>query len=155
MEVMLRSHVENLGKRGDVVRVANGFARNYLIPKKLAYPVSDGVKKQVEIEARARSARDDRESAAAEQVLKKIEELQVLRFERKAGDHGLLFGSVTNADVAEALAGRGVDIDKRDVRLDEAIKRVGTHHVKIHVYREMDVSLAVEVEPEGETAEDA
>lgn len=149
MQVILRENVPNLGKSGDVVTVADGYARNYLLPKRLAYRFTEGVRRQVETEARARSAREDRERAASESLAARLQDLQVLRFERKVGELGALYGSVTNIDIAEELAAKGIDIDRRSVRLDEPIKRPGTHRVVVHLQAELEVELAVEVEPEG------
>ena len=148
MEVILREHVEDLGQRGEVVRVSDGYARNYLIPRKLAYRMTEGVQRQVESEARAKSAREQREQETAQQLAARLEALQVVRFQRRAGESGALYGSVTSSDIADALAERGIEIDRRNVRLADPIKRVGTHHVSLHLYRETDVALAVEVEPE-------
>ena len=147
MEVILREHVQELGRRGEVVNVSDGYARNYLIPKKLAYRLSSGVRRQVESEARAKEVRETREMETAEVLAKRLEELQVVRFGRHAGENGALYGSVTNIDIAEALEGHGITIDRRNIRLDEPIKRVGTHHVEVHIYRNLRVELAVEVEP--------
>ncbi|MDQ7006924.1 MAG: 50S ribosomal protein L9 [Acidobacteriota bacterium] len=152
MEVILRENVKDLGQRGDVVRVADGFARNFLIPKQLAYRLTEGVRRQVETESRAKAAREAREAEQAGRIAAKIGDLQVIRFRRKAGESGSLYGSVTNVDIAEELAARGIEVDRRNVRLEEPIRRIGTHHVLIHVYRETDVTLAVEVEPEEESA---
>ncbi|HHN75409.1 MAG TPA: 50S ribosomal protein L9 [Acidobacteria bacterium] len=152
MEVILRENVKDLGQRGDVVRVADGFARNFLIPQQLAYRLTEGVRRQVETESRAKAAREAREAEQAEQIAAKISDLQVIRFRRKAGESGSLYGSVTNVDVAEELAGCGIEVDRRHVRLEEPIRRIGTHHVQIHVFRETKVTLAVEVEPEEESA---
>ena len=148
MQVILRQNVPNLGKEGEVVRVADGFARNYLLPQKLAYRFTEGVRKQVEHEGRARTAREERHAVEARQLQARIAELQVIRFQRRVGETGALYGSVTGADIAEHLAAQGIELDKRNVRLDEPIKRPGTHRVTIHVHKELDVELAVEVEPE-------
>ncbi len=148
MQVILRENVDKLGKRGDVVRVADGFARNYLIPNQLAYKLTEGVRRQVETESRAKEAREERAAAMAGQLLKQIEELQVVRFQRKAGESGALYGSVTNIDIAEELAAKGVEVDRRQVRLEDPIKRVGTHRVTIHIHLETNAELAVEVEAE-------
>ncbi len=155
MDVILREHVDKLGKRGDVIRVADGFARNFLIPNKLAYKLTEGVRRQVESEARATIAREERDAVAAQGVVEQINALQVVRFQRKAGAHGVLFGSVTNVDIAEALQAAGISVERRQIRLDDAIKRVGTHHVTVHLFREISAELAVEVEAEGGEADTA
>jgi large subunit ribosomal protein L9 len=149
MQVILRESVEHLGKRGDVVKVAAGYARNFLIPKQLAYPFTEGVRRQVESEGRARESREARERGNAESVAARIDQLQVVRLARKAGESGSLFGSVTNKDIAAVLGERGVDVDRRSIHLSEPIRRIGTHRVKIHLHREIETELVVEVEPES------
>ncbi len=149
MQIILREDVEHVGRRGDVVKVAPGYARNYLIPKKLAYPLTEGVRRQVETESRAKKAREVRERHEADALAAQLRELTVLRFSRRAGESGTLFGSVTNVDVAEAFAAQNLPVDRRQIRLEEPIKRVGTHRVTIHVYKDVQVEVVVEVEPEG------
>src|SRR5580765_6289960 len=102
MEVILRDHVENVGKRGEVVKVANGYARNYLLPRKLALPVTAGNKKQIERERVKLDAKEAHEKTAAEAVAAKMTEVEVV-ITRKVGDTDALFGSVTSADIADAL----------------------------------------------------
>jgi large subunit ribosomal protein L9 len=148
MELILREDVPHLGRRGQVVKVAAGYARNYLIPKRLAYVLTEGVRQQVDTESRAKVARDARERGEADTVAARLRALSVLRFARRASEAGTLFGSVTNADVAQALAGRGCLIDKREIRLEEPIKRVGTHRIPVHIHRDVVVEVVVEVEPE-------
>ena len=147
MKLILRENVPHLGNRGDVVSVADGYARNFLLPRRLAYRFTDGVRRQIEIEHRAAEAREERERTEARTLAQRIEEIQVLRFRRRVGETGQLYGSVTNADIAGALEERGVSIPRRQIRLDEPIKQTGTHHVTIHVHHELDVELAIEVEP--------
>ena len=148
MQVILRENVDHLGKRGDVVKVAAGYARNFLIPKRLAYPFTQGVRRQVETETRARVARDARDRENAEAIRDRIGQLEVVRLRRRAGETGSLFGSVTNKDIAEVLDGRGVAVDRRSIRLAEPIKRIGTHRVIVHLHQDIEAELAVEVEPE-------
>lgn len=147
MQVILRDDVQHLGRRGDVVKVAVGYARNYLVPKGLAYFVTPGIKRQVDSELRARAARDVREANAAHDLAQRLAALTVVRLFRRAGDSGTLFGSVTSADIAAALAKQSVVVDKRQVRLADPIKRVGTHRVNVHVHKEVQVEIIVEVEP--------
>lgn len=149
MQVILREHVEHLGRRGEVVKVADGYARNFLIPKRLAYKFTEGVRRQVETEARAKTAREAKDRDNAEAVLSRIESIGVIRLTRKAGETGSLFGSVTNIDLAEALASRGVDVDRRSIRLDAPLKRIGTHRTTIHLHPEIDAELVIEIEPEA------
>ncbi len=150
MQLILREDVEHLGRRGDVVKVAEGYARNYLIPKRLAYRFTEGMRKQVDHETRARTSRDKREQVEAESLAAKLREVSFVRFFRRAGDSGVLFGSVTNADIAEELTKQGLPVDRRQVRLDEPIKRTGTHRINIHVHKTLSVEIPVEVEPEAE-----
>jgi large subunit ribosomal protein L9 len=147
MQVILREHVEHLGRRGEVVKVAPGYARNYLIPKKLAYLVTDGVQRQIDSESKGKASRENRERQEADTLANRLRELTVIRLQRRVGESGVLFGSVTSSDIAEELARQGFAIDKRQIRLDEPIKRVGTHRVPLHVHRDVDVELAIEVEP--------
>lgn len=149
MQIILREDVEHLGRRGDVVKVADGYARNYLIPKSLGYRFSEGMRKQVETESRAKKSRETRERKDAETLALQLREVAVVRFTRRAGDSGTLFGSVTSSDIAEALAGMGYTIDRRQVRIDEPIKRTGTHRIPVHVHKDISIELAIEVEPEG------
>ncbi|RMG47529.1 MAG: 50S ribosomal protein L9 [Acidobacteria bacterium] len=148
MELILREDVAHLGKRGEIVNVADGYARNYLIPKGLAYKVTPGIRRQVEVETRAKLAREARERAEAEAVAERLRGLDVIRFKRRAGETGLLYGSVSAQDIAAELTGRGLPIERRQVRLEEPIKRIGTHRVLIHVHGDLEVEVVVEVEPE-------
>ncbi|GAB4222595.1 MAG: 50S ribosomal protein L9 [Acidobacteriota bacterium] len=148
MKLILREDVPHLGRQGDVVSVADGYARNFLLPNRLAYRLTPGVQRQIEIERRARQAREERERATAETLAAQLRELDVLRFSRRVGETGQLYGSVTNADIAAALEERGIEVPRRQIRLDEPIKQVGTHHVAVHVGQDLDVELVVEVEPE-------
>lgn len=152
MQVILREDVPHLGRQGDVVKVTDGFARNYLLPQRLAYRFTDGIRKQVDTEARAKVKRDVRERDEAAVTRARLEEIQVVRFRRRSGPNGALYGSVTNADISDALVALGFEITKRQVNLAVPIKQLGTHRVKLHIYKETDVELAVEVEPEDEAA---
>lgn len=152
MEIILREDVPHLGRRGHVVKVADGYARNFLIPKRLAYVLTEGVRRLVETESRAKANREAKEHETADALARQLRALSVIRFNRRASESGTLFGSVTNADLAEALGARGCTVDKRQVRLEEPIKRTGTHRVPVHVHREIEVEIVVEVEPEGAEA---
>ncbi len=153
MQIILREDVPHLGRRGEVVTVKDGYARNFLIPKGYAYRLTEGIRRQVEIESRARAAREERERTAAEKLAAKLRDLGPVRFSRKAGDTGHLFGSVTNIDIARELGTRGIEVDRHRIRLEEPIKSIGTHRVRVHVHRDIeDVELVVEVEPEEEGA---
>ena len=125
MEVILRDHVENVGKRGEVVKVADGYARNYLLPRKLALLATPGNLKQVERERVKLDAKEAEEQGAAQNIATKMEGLEVV-ITRKVGETEALYGSVTSADIAEALAKKGFDIDKRKIGLREPIKKLGS-----------------------------
>jgi large subunit ribosomal protein L9 len=118
MEVILRDHVEHLGKRGEIVKVADGYARNFLLPRKLALPATDANKKWVERERKIAEARDHEEKSAADAIATRLSALE-LTIARKTGENDQLYGSVTNADIAEVLAARGFEIDRRKILLPD------------------------------------
>src|SRR4051812_44257705 len=124
MEVILREHVDNLGKRGEVVKVAAGYARNFLLPRKLALPVTDGNKKLIDRERKLADTREAEERQAAEALAARIGQLE-LTLSRRVGDTAQLYGSVTSADLAEALSTRGLDVDRRKIQLADPIKALG------------------------------
>jgi large subunit ribosomal protein L9 len=133
MEVILREHVEHLGRRGDIVKVAPGYGRNYLLPRKLAMPVTEANRQQIDREKKLAEVRDMEEQRAAEAVAERISQLEI-EIGRRVGDNDTLYGSVTSADVAAALKAKGFDIDKRKIQLPEPLKALGesTVPVKIH-----------------------
>jgi large subunit ribosomal protein L9 len=126
MEVILREHVDNLGRRGDVVKVAAGYARNYLLPRQLALPVTQASKRQIERERAKAEARDAEEKAAADALAQRVAALDI-SIARRVGENNTMYGSVTSADVAQALLSKGFEIDKRKIQLPEAIKSLGEH----------------------------
>ncbi len=144
MEVILREHVENLGHRGDVVKVAAGYARNYLLPRKLALPVTEENRKQIERERKVAEARDLAERQDAEAVATRMSELD-LSFARRVGENDTLYGSVTAADIAEALVERAFDIEKRKVHLHEPLKQLGEFTVPVKLHRDVTAQLKVRV----------
>ncbi len=148
MEVILRDDVPKLGRRGDIVTVKDGYARNYLFPRRLALPATPGSRKQVEQEKLAAARREATEKTAAEAVSKMLAEV-VLTIPAKAGESDQLFGSVTAMDIAEALAAKGFNIDKRKVLLEEPIKTIGEYQVALHLHREVTASVKVLVVREG------
>ena len=148
MEVILREHVDNLGRRGDVVKVASGYARNYLLPRKLALPVTEGSRRQIERERDKAEARDVEEKAAAESVAQRIGALDI-SIARRVGENQTMYGSVTSADVAAALAARGFEVDKRKIQLPDAIKALGEHTVPVKIHREVTAEVKVKVVAEG------
>ena len=147
MEVILRDHVENLGKRGEIVKVADGYARNYLLPRKLALPATDANKKWVERERKIAEARDHQERAAAEAVAARLGALEVT-ITRKTGENDQLYGSVTNADIAELLAAKGFEIDRRKILLPDPIKSLGESTVPVKLHRDVTAQMKVAVKKE-------
>src|SRR4029453_6780216 len=148
MEVILREDVTTLGRRGDVVKVAEGYGRNYLLPRGLAMAVTDSNKAMIEKEKRAHAARAAKEKSEFDALAQRIAGLRFIA-PRKVGENDALYGSVTSGDVAEFLKGKGIEIDKRKVQLDEAIKHLGDHEVKIKLHPEVTATLKVMVSKEG------
>jgi large subunit ribosomal protein L9 len=149
MEVLLREDVDNLGQRGEVVRVRAGYGRNYLLPQGLAIKASAGNKKMIEDHRRALAKREEKEKRAAQGDASKLEGLE-LRFLRRVGESGTLYGSVTSFDVVEALKERGIEVERRRVGLHEHIKQVGDYSISIKLHRDVVVTVKVEVRGEGE-----
>ncbi len=148
MEVILREHVDNLGRRGEVVKVADGYARNYLLPRKLALLATEGNKKQIEREREKFDVKEAEEQKVAQAVADRIANVEV-DIARKVGESDVLFGSVTSADIAEALAAKGIDLEKRKVVLPEPIKKLGEYTVAVKLHRDVTASLKVRVVAEG------
>jgi large subunit ribosomal protein L9 len=148
MEVILREHVDNLGRRGEIVKVADGYARNYLLPRKLALLATKGNKKQIEHERVKFDAKEAEEKSVADALAAKIASID-LQIARKVGETEALYGSVTSADVAEALARKGVEIDKRKLILPEPIKKLGEFEVPVRLHRDVTVAVKVKVIAEG------
>ena len=150
--ILLREEIDNLGGRGDIVKVKAGYARNFLLPKGFATLATKGNVKQIEQERAAllKRAAVDRESAEAQRdQMANI----TLNFERKSGEHGTLFGSVTSMDVAEALQAKGYEIDRRKIVLRDAIKETGEYTVNVKLYRDVILAVPVIVTSEGGEAE--
>ena len=144
MEVILKDDVVNLGHRGDLVKVADGYARNFLLPRKLALQATSANKAVVEQMKNAAARRSATEKALAEELAVKLEPI-VLDFTRKSGEAGHLFGSVTSTDIATALDAKGFEIDRRKIQLPESIKTVGDHTVTIKLYREVAAHVKINV----------
>jgi len=151
MEVILREHVDNLGRRGEIVKVADGYARNYLLPRKLALLATDGNKKQVERERAKFDAKEAEERGVAEALGARLGGLD-LQISRKVGETEALYGSVTSADIAEALARKGFEIDRRKLTLHDPIKRLGEFDIPIRLHRDVTVSVKLRVIAEGAEA---
>ena len=148
MEVILRDHVEHLGRRGEVVKVADGYARNYLLPRKLALLATDGNKKQIERERAKFDVKDAEEKKVAEALGERMSGVEIV-IARKVGETEALYGSVTSADIAAALAAKGFDIDRRNVRLADPIKKLGDFEVPVKLQRDVVATVRVKVAAEG------
>ena len=145
MKVVLRHDVAQVGKKGDIIDVADGYARNYLVPKGLAFTATAGVEAQAEAMRRGRDLRDATERAGAQEIATTLVP-KVITISARAGAEGKLFGSITSADVAEAVqAQSGVELDRRKVQLDEPIKSLGTHLVPVKLHAEVEFPVTVEV----------
>jgi large subunit ribosomal protein L9 len=152
MEVILRQHVDNLGKRGEIVKVADGYARNYLLPRKLALPATAGNRKHVERERKIMETREADERSSAEAIASRLGLIEIA-IARRVGETDQLYGSVTAGDIAEYLKGKGIEIDRRKLILPEAIKTLGEFDVPLKLHREVTVPLKVKVVKEGAAAE--
>jgi large subunit ribosomal protein L9 len=148
MEVILREHVENLGERGEIVKVADGYARNFLLPRKLALPATAGNKKHVERERKIVETREAEQKGQAEGIAARLAAIDIT-IVRRVGETDQLYGSVTSADIADFLKAKGFEIDRRKLILPEPIKTIGEHDVPLKLHREVTVPLKVKVAKEG------
>ena len=149
MKILLRDDVDNLGKKGDLVEVADGYARNYLVPRGLALQASRGAQKQADAMRRNCDARDRREREAAEALAAQFNG-RTISVKARAGGEGRLFGSVTNSDIAEAIERQtGAEIDRRKIELAEPIKELGGFDLQVRLHADVDASIHVEVEAAG------
>jgi large subunit ribosomal protein L9 len=147
MEVILREDVPHLGRAGNLVRVKPGYARNYLLPKGLAYEASEGNRKRIEGESRARSARNAAEKDGAQEQANRLGGIEI-ELTAKAGEGERLFGSITSSDIAEALAGKGFQVDRRRIDLDHPIKTLGEHSVTLRLHPEVSAVIKLRVAAE-------
>jgi large subunit ribosomal protein L9 len=150
MEVILREHVDNVGRRGEIVKVADGYARNYLLPRKLALLATDGNKQRIERERAKFEAQEADERRMAEAVAARMANLE-LDIARRVGETDVLYGSVTTSDIAEAMSAKGFDVDRRKIYLQEPIKRLGEFDVPVRLQRDVTATIKVKVIAEGET----
>jgi large subunit ribosomal protein L9 len=144
IEVILREDVRSLGRAGELVRVKPGYARNFLLPQGLAYEATEGNKKRIAAEGKARAARGQAERAEAERMASTLSGV-ALTLSGKAGEEGKLFGSITSQDIADALARQGHRVDRRRIELEHPIKTLGTHSVNVRVHPEVHAELRVSV----------
>jgi large subunit ribosomal protein L9 len=148
MEVILREHVEHLGRRGDVVKVAEGYARNYLLPRKLALAVTENNKRQIEREKKLAETRDLEEKSQAEAIAERLTQLDI-EIPRRVGENDTLYGSVTSQDIAQALKDKGFDIDKRKIAMADPLKALGETTVPVKIHRDVTAQLRVKVVPQS------
>ena len=145
MKVILRADVDTVGKKGDIVDVASGFGRNYLLPKGLAIKADAGAVQQAATMRRSRDLKDAKDRGAAEEIAKRLVPT-VINVKAKAGAEGRLFGSVTSADIVEAVQSQtGIELDRRRLQLDEPIKSTGTHTVPAKLHADVEFPITVEV----------
>ena len=148
MEVILKEDVAKLGSRGDVVKVAEGYGRNFLLPRRLAIEATAGNKKVIEQMRAAALRRSAKEKAQAEELSQQFSGVSV-RFARRSGEHDQLFGSVTSADLAEALEKKGFNIDRRKIQLHEPLKTLGEFTVPVRLHKDVTAHLKVVIEKEA------
>ncbi|MDX2206918.1 MAG: 50S ribosomal protein L9 [Gemmatimonadales bacterium] len=148
MELILRETVPSLGKAGDLVRVKPGYGRNFLLPRGLAYEATEGNKKRIAGEARARAAAEAADRSAAQQFAAVLGAV-ALEFTAKAGEDGKLFGSVTAGDIAEQLEQKGHQVDKRKVELEHPLKALGFHSVQVKLHHDVHAEVKVNIVAEG------
>jgi large subunit ribosomal protein L9 len=144
IEVILKEHVEHLGRRGEVVKVAPGYARNFLFPRKLALAVTDENKRQIERERARAEAKDAEELQEARALQTRLEAAEIA-IGRRVGENETLYGSVTSVDIAEALAARDLTIDRRRIQLADPLKTLGEHEVPVKLHRDITAQLKVKV----------
>jgi large subunit ribosomal protein L9 len=151
VKVILREHVDQLGERGEIVNVAAGYARNYLLPKGLAYEATPGNLKQIELQRRVWDAREAREVGEAEALAERIATTELM-ISKKAGESGTLYGSVTSGDIADLLSAKGIEVDRKRIVLSEPIKSLGEHEIQIKIHRKVEgkAQLVVVAEEEAD-----
>ena len=142
MEIILRQAVDNLGHPGDIVKVSNGFARNYLLPHGIAYEATPGNRKRISQERQRLDAAEGTRRSAAEELAKRLEEVQ-LSFSARVGEEGKLFGSVTAADIAQQLEAQGIHLERRMIDLHEPIRALGVYRVPVRLHADVKPELKV------------
>jgi large subunit ribosomal protein L9 len=146
MKVILADDVRGLGHRGDTVNVKPGYARNFLFPQRFAYEANDANVRKLSEEKKKYDEKMSHAKSGAEEIARKMDGLTVT-ITKKAGDEGVLYGSVTATEIADALTARGIDVDRRRIEVAEPIKRVGSHTVHIRLHRDVTTVLTVDVQP--------
>jgi len=149
MEVILRETIDTLGRAGQVVKVADGYARNYLLPRKLAYLVTPGNLKVIEFERQSLLKKEAKQKDDAEKLMEMLNKVELVT-RRKVGEQDALYGSVTNSDVAELLEAKGFQIEKRKIHMDDHIKTLGEFSIPIRLFKDVTAHIKLKVEPETE-----
>jgi len=149
MEVILRETIDTLGRAGQVVKVANGYARNYLLPRKLAYLATPGNLKVIESERQSLLRKESKRKEDSEKLMEMLNKVELVT-RRKVGEHAALYGSVTNSDIAELLEAKGFQIEKRKIIMDDHIKTIGEFTVPIRLFKDVTAHIKLKVEPETE-----
>jgi large subunit ribosomal protein L9 len=144
IELILKQDVEHLGRRGEVVKVSDGYVRNYLLPRKLALAVTASNRRQIEHEKKVAAIREAEDKAGAEQQAQRITAATVV-IARKVGETDTLYGSVTSSDIAETLLAQGVDVDRRKIQLPDPLKRLGEHQVPVRLHRDVIAQVTVQI----------
>ena len=149
MEVILRETIDTLGRAGQVVKVADGYARNYLLPRKLAYLATPGNLKVIESESQSLLKKEAKQKDESEKLMEMLNKVELVT-RRKVGEQDALYGSVTNSDVAELLEAKGFQIEKRKIHMDDHIKQLGEFQIPIRLFKDVTAHVKVKVEPEPE-----
>ncbi len=148
MKIVLRQDVDNLGDRGQVVSVKNGYPRNFLFPKGLAFEATPGNMRTIELQKKTWAVREAKEEGDAKKIATAMEGTKVT-ISKRAGEHDALYGSVTNAEIAELLAAKGFDVDRRRIMIKDPIKTLGSFKVPVKIHRQVVAEVEVEVVPEA------
>ena len=148
MKLILRDHVTNLGERGEIVSVARGYARNYLVPKGLAFEATPGNIRMIELQKKVWEAREVKVVSEAQAFATRLAAVE-LSVTKKSGESETLYGSVTNAEIAELLAAKGIEIDRRKIHLEEPIKSLGEFTIPVKIHPKVTAEIKLKVAPEG------
>jgi large subunit ribosomal protein L9 len=149
MEVILRETIDTLGRAGQVVKVSPGYARNYLLPRKLAYMATPGNLKVIEFERQSLIRKDAKQKGEADQLKALLDAVEIT-IRRKVGEQKTLYGSVTNSDVADEIEKKGFQIEKRKIHMDDHIKELGEYQIPIRLFKDVTAVVKLKVEPETE-----
>jgi len=149
MEIILRETIDTLGRAGQVVKVADGYARNYLLPRKLAYLATPGNVKVMEFERQSLLKKEAKQKDGAEKLMEMLNKVEVVT-RRKVGEQNALYGSVTNSDVAELLEAKGFQIEKRKIHMEDHVKTIGEFSIPIRLFKDVTAHIKLKVEPETE-----